>query len=322
MTIANKNPLLKNISSIMDMLRGTEKNLKQIAGAIGVIQSLAWIIMAVICIVLYYTEPTDSFDRSYMDQVEELFYQLFLKRYNQRIYFDGQSLTPAVFAFFSWVYLFIDLTWFATSWLVLLQRKGNLRLIYQIWTANTALVCLIDLIVVIILGADYDKCLSDNLEGICVNGILPVLVIAAKGFILWIVNAIFVVVVWKISKKLQQETPLSHFMPRSTLQGSPNVGPPFQQQYLGGYQYNSGSPVPARFPPSPYSPAVPTTPYSPAVPTTPYFPAVPPKPFAVQTVPRSPVRQSWSGYTQQVPTQQPYRQYQEPFVLRAPPRRY
>jgi hypothetical protein len=36
--------------------------------------------MAVICIVLYYTEPTDSFDWSYMDQVEELFYQLFLKR--------------------------------------------------------------------------------------------------------------------------------------------------------------------------------------------------------------------------------------------------
>jgi hypothetical protein len=274
MTIANKNPLLKNISSIMDMLRGTEKNLKQIAGAIGVIQSLAWIIMAVICIVLYYTEPTDSFDRSYMDQVEELFYQLFLKRYNQRVYFDGQSLTPAVFAFFSWVYLFIDLTWFATSWLVLLQRKGNLRLIYQIWTANTALVCLIDLILVIILGADYDKCLSDNLEGICVNGILPVLVIAAKGFILWIVNAIFVVVVWKISKQLQQETPLNHFMPRANLQGSSNVGVPLQQvdaAYFQPYEHK------------PLSSAIPSAPFS--------------------TVPRSPVRQSWSIYAVQEPAQ-------------------
>jgi hypothetical protein len=311
----------------MALLKGPEKNLKQIAGAIGVIQSLAWIIMALICIILYYTEPTDfsPYGYHYMDEVGEIIYQLYLKRYNQELYFDGQILTPRVFIGFSWVYLIIDLTWFATSWLVLLQKRGNLRRVFQIWSANTALVCLLDLIVIIILSSNYQKCLSEmgiSLEIICANGILPVLVIAGKGFVLWIVNAIFVVVVWKISKQLQQETPLSHFMPRSTLQGSPNVGPPFQQQYLGGYQYNSGSPVPARFPPSPYSPAVPTTPYSPAVPTTPYFPAVPPKPFAVQTVPRSPVRQSWSGYTQQVPTQQPYRQYQEPFVLRAPPRRY
>jgi hypothetical protein len=93
------------------------------------------------------------------------------------------------------------------SVLVLLQKKGNLRLVYQIWSANTALVCLVDLILVIILGANYDKCLSENStssEVICAVGILPVLVIAGKGFVLWIVNVMFAVLLLYIAKQLQQ----------------------------------------------------------------------------------------------------------------------
>jgi hypothetical protein len=263
----------------MALLKGPEKNLKQIAGAIGVIQSLAWIIMALICIILYYTEPTDfsPYGYHYMDEVGEIIYQLYLKRYNQELYFDGQILTPRVFIGFSWVYLIIDLTWFATSWLVLLQKRGNLRRVFQIWSANTALVCLLDLIVIIILSSNYQKCLSEmgiSLEIICANGILPVLVIAGKGFVLWIVNAIFVVVVWKISKQLQQETPLNHFMPRANLQGSSNVGVPLQQvdaAYFQPYEHK------------PLSSAIPSAPFS--------------------TVPRSPVRQSWSIYAVQEPAQ-------------------
>ncbi|CAH1371998.1 unnamed protein product [Tenebrio molitor] len=263
----------------MDLLKGPAKNLKQFAGAIGVIQSLAWIIMALICIILYYTEPTDfsPYGYHYMDEVGEIIYQLYLKRYNQQLYFDGQILIPRVFIGFSWVYLIIDLTWFATSWLVLLQKRGNLRLVYQIWSANTALVCLVDLIVIIILSSNYQKCLSEmgiSLEIICANGILPVLVIAGKGFVLWIVNAIFVVVVWKISKQLQQETPLNHFMPRANLQGSSNVGVPLQQvdaAYFQPYEHK------------PLSSAIPSAPFS--------------------TVPRSPVRQSWSIYAVQEPAQ-------------------
>jgi hypothetical protein len=263
----------------MALLKGPEKNLKQIAGAIGVIQSLAWIIMALICIILYYTEPTDfsRYGYHYMDEVGEIIYQLYLKRYNQELYFDGQILTPGVFIGFSWVYLIIDLTWFATSWLVLLQKRGNLRRVFQIWSANTALVCLLDLIVIIILSSNYQKCLSEmgiSLEIICANGILPVLVIAGKGFVLWIVNAIFVVVVWKISKQLQQETPLNHFMPRANLQGSSNVGLPLQQvdaAYFQPYEHK------------PLSSAIPSAPFS--------------------TVPRSPVRQSWSIYAVQEPAQ-------------------
>jgi hypothetical protein len=197
--------------------------------------------------------------------------------YNQELYFDGQILTPRVFIGFSWVYLIIDLTWFATSWLVLLQKRGNLRRVFQIWSANTALVCLLDLIIIIILSSNYQKCLSEmgiSLEIICANGILPVLVIAGKGFVLWIVNAIFVVVVWKISKQLQQETPLNHFMPRANLQGSSNVGLPLQQvdaAYFQPYEHK------------PFSPAIPSAPFS--------------------TVPRSPVRQSWSIYAVQEPAQ-------------------
>jgi hypothetical protein len=292
------NALVKNISSIMDSLSYLEKKLKEIAGLIGVIQSLAWIFMAVMCIVIYYTTSHKYYPSyHYMDAVGDIIYQLFLRRSHQELYFSGQSLTPGVFAFFLWVYVIIDLSWFIYSWQVLLQKKGNLRLVYQIWSANTALVCLVDLILVIILGANYDKCLSENStssEVICAVGILPVLVIAGKGFVLWIVNVMFAVLLLYIAKQLQQETPLNHFMPRATLQGSSNVGPPLQQfgaVYFQPYEHN------------PFPSAVPTSP------TTPF-----------STVPLSPVRQSWSTYPVQVMAQQPYRQYQQqPFQ---PPRRY
>ncbi|CAH1371997.1 unnamed protein product [Tenebrio molitor] len=192
----------------MDSLSYLEKKLKEIAGLIGVIQSLAWIFMAVMCIVIHYTTSHKYYPSyHYMDAVGDIIYQLFLRRSHQELYFSGQSLTPGVFAFFLWVYVIIDLSWFIYSWQVLLQKKGNLRLVYQIWSANTALVCLVDLILVIILGANYDKCLSENstsFEVICAVGILPVLVIAAKGFVLWIVNVMFAVLLLYIAKQLQQ----------------------------------------------------------------------------------------------------------------------
>jgi nitrate reductase NapE component len=66
-----------------------------------------------------------------------------------------------------------------------------------LWSYVTLAICLWDFIIVVILGADYGKCLdfvrSDQLnpimlEMICANAILPVLVVAAKGFVLWFVN--------------------------------------------------------------------------------------------------------------------------------------
>lgn len=63
----------------------------------------------------------------------------------------------------------------------------------------------------IILGADYNKCLSNTEgfsefstgQGLCANAILPVLTIAARGFTLWVVNIALALVFIKIRNNIK-----------------------------------------------------------------------------------------------------------------------
>lgn len=85
-----------------------------------------------------------------------------------------------------------------------LQKVGK-KIVY--WSYFTLLISAWDLINVIIFGTDYHKCIKSlpvgvNSEFICANGILPILVIAARGFTLWFLNVIFAVVIHNISKSL------------------------------------------------------------------------------------------------------------------------
>lgn len=80
-----------------------------------------------------------------------------------------------------------------------------------------------DFITVAIFGADYSKCLSFfqlltgvpevlvQYEATCANGILIPLVIAAKGFILWIINVIFVSLLYQIAMQSQVCTKSKRF---------------------------------------------------------------------------------------------------------------
>ena len=83
------------------------------------------------------------------------------------------------------------------------------------WSHLTLLISVWDFITVVILGSDYSKCLdwagsyySDPLEisyqGTCSTGFLTALVIAAKGFVLWIVNVIFALILHNMAKELKK----------------------------------------------------------------------------------------------------------------------
>lgn len=65
--------------------------------------------------------------------------------------------------------------------------------VFRAWAYITLLISFIDFILVILLAIDFRFCKHaygvDS--GVCVNIIIPVLVIAAKGFTLWIVNVSF-----------------------------------------------------------------------------------------------------------------------------------
>lgn len=95
------------------------------------------------------------------------------------------------------------------------KRNPN---IFVRWSIITWIVCGLDFLFVILLGVDYDKCLSaydvdyNPFNYICADGILPVLIIAAKGFVLWFVNLIFGIVLFKMSKSVKQVTHLSNFI--------------------------------------------------------------------------------------------------------------
>lgn len=98
--------------------------------------------------------------------------------------------------------------------LILDFRQQNLQgKIIKLWCSITAAICLWDFITVVIFGSEYAKCLdyyqSFNLgfedvvilEAACASGTLIPLVIAAKGFILWIINIVCIVLVYQIAKQ-------------------------------------------------------------------------------------------------------------------------
>ena len=95
--------------------------------------------------------------------------------------------------------------------LVLGKKQKREKLALRLWSLATSVICLLDLILSILLGIDYQNCFNDASrvvfaelasEQVCANIILPVLIIAAKGFTLWIVNVIFAFILFRISTQL------------------------------------------------------------------------------------------------------------------------
>ena len=95
--------------------------------------------------------------------------------------------------------------------LVTVLRK-NSAISVKIWSYVTLFVCFWDFLTFVILGADYDKCLEYSnmlpewmdrvpVESLCANIILPVFFIAAKGFVLWIINIVLALLVLRKSKQ-------------------------------------------------------------------------------------------------------------------------
>lgn len=92
---------------------------------------------------------------------------------------------------------------------LVLRSNKKIAAVIKAWGLLTLLMCFFDFVIVILLGMDFKKCLehanSISLEEICTVGIFPVLLIAAKGFVLWIINLILALFMWHIGKKNLKE---------------------------------------------------------------------------------------------------------------------
>jgi hypothetical protein len=131
--------------------------------------------------------------------------------------FRKQVVKPRVFFGFAWVYFCLNLVLLVVSLKNLLQTK-NQRIIrdVRLWGGITLLISMVDLLVVILLGVDYHNCKDlynyhvMSLEEACANGILPVLVVVAKGFVLWFVNIAFAWVLLKMAQRIKVKLPIEY----------------------------------------------------------------------------------------------------------------
>ena len=81
------------------------------------------------------------------------------------------------------------------------KTHSNCLRIFKCWGVITFLIAFIDLILAVLVGADYNEnCIRGSGELSCTPALL---VIAAKGFILWIVNVVFVYVFYRIIRTIE-----------------------------------------------------------------------------------------------------------------------
>ncbi|XP_068918047.1 uncharacterized protein [Tenebrio molitor] len=178
-------------------LSQVEYKVKQIAGVVCAIEGLAWTLMSLFCIILYNyaAGDIDINIRRYWNLVIFVIYSTFI--FDDTPIFSNQTVTGSVFTGFMWIHFLLNVLWTVMSLLILRTQTTSQRL--TAWSLLTLTICAWDFVTASILGVDYKNCMSGASNNkymtfkqmMCTNGILPVVVIAAKGFVLWIMNLCF-----------------------------------------------------------------------------------------------------------------------------------
>ncbi|KAJ3660716.1 hypothetical protein Zmor_005152 [Zophobas morio] len=170
--------------------------LRKLGAGLGIFQSLTWIVLSMICIILYYSPHLSTLSDSYMETIGKLIYAMFL--YTSQEVFPNQTFSGNVFNAFMWLYILLDLVWLVAC--IYLLCKNTLKAA-KVWSYCTLIISFLDFITFVILGADYNKCMDYAqdfsligetyvlaIQQACANSILPPFIIAAKGFTLWVFN--------------------------------------------------------------------------------------------------------------------------------------
>ncbi|KAJ3660698.1 hypothetical protein Zmor_005136 [Zophobas morio] len=167
------------------------------ASLLGIIQGIAWFALSLACIIEYNIKTPPQNATSYMDTFNSRVYYFYL--YKDAKFPPGTSVTPLAFTVFMCIYIVLNTAWVVTSVVqlnVLRKLSLNVPIVFKDWALITWIISLVDLILVIMLGFDYGRYCKDAYgEEHCTNTVIPILVIAARGFILWFVN---VIIAWRM----------------------------------------------------------------------------------------------------------------------------
>lgn len=87
---------------------------------------------------------------------------------------------------------------------VVKKRGVNVPITFKDWAIITWLISFVDIVFIILIGYDFHQNCPFEDEETCVNTFIPVLVISARGFVLWLVNVFVAWRTYKNAKILRQ----------------------------------------------------------------------------------------------------------------------
>jgi hypothetical protein len=181
---------------------------------LGFVQGIIWSILSLIAIVWHLSASHDekiTYLDPYQDILKTYLYYTFIKKNAPS---TGMYIQPGGFFAVMFIYFFLSVAWTGVSAYVFAAHRNNfgvkkLGIALGVWAGIALATSIVDLVFCSCLGADYNTVLDHYLEteDVVIRlaytystiGYGIVMVLAGRGFVLWIINAILTGIIIKIS---------------------------------------------------------------------------------------------------------------------------
>ncbi|XP_060520102.1 uncharacterized protein LOC132698185 isoform X2 [Cylas formicarius] len=173
------------------------------AGLIGAVQGLAWSILSLVSILIYEKVIKVVIDADDADKIRTYLYFFLVKDDESN---DGSSfiVTSKVFNIFMYLYFVLSLILLGVSAIILWAFARNkaqnqqIRLL-ALWVSTIGILSVLDFVLTSLFAHDYHKLPDDVQSSIILLQVTYgiVMTLAARGYVLWIINVIFAIVLAK-----------------------------------------------------------------------------------------------------------------------------
>nr|XP_023028232.1 uncharacterized protein LOC111516292 [Leptinotarsa decemlineata] len=187
----------------------SQRTLGKVAALLGMIQGFGWSGLSLTCIILYNMSPKNMNNTitSYSQFIDDSLYMTYLSaELNSRLSF---VIRPRDFTILMWFYFLLSAGWFFGSidqFVACHYNKKRISTMMMIWGSITGVISVIDLVLTCLLLRDYIHCGEEpNIDVSCYLAVGIVMTLAARGYILWLINVGFTFLMfcnaWEIIKK-------------------------------------------------------------------------------------------------------------------------
>jgi hypothetical protein len=183
-------------------------------GILGFIQGISWTIFSVMCICCYTDVVTLDPDQNETEYYQRI-YSLFLDADTNSTTFEYDILVkPKEFFIFMWFYVAFSIIWTCISgaviWASLHTQWQIMKSLFGSWATITILISIVDIILTSLIAFDYSTLDgADDIDTVIIVCYGIVMSLAARGYILWLINIIFAAIAIKlvVSSVLKNKEP-------------------------------------------------------------------------------------------------------------------